>query len=146
MLPRCVIGKGPACECHVVGGRVARFRRGAVNCARTQAIKMGVVQPKGDGVTDTFYLRSILPIGLGQAITFKFGTQAYLYVSVAFLQMAKAFSPATTTFGLYLVGRVAHQKQLMAIAVIVLGTIVASSGEVTRCHHPSGMYSPSPAC
>lgn len=50
-----------------------------------------------------FFCTRMLPVGLFNAVTLMFGNAVYLYLSVAFIQMLKAFTPVITMLGLFLV-------------------------------------------
>eukprot|EP00040_Diaphanoeca_grandis_P036432 m.232182 g.232182 ORF g.232182 m.232182 type:complete len:347 (-) comp33616_c2_seq5:176-1216(-) len=78
----------------------------------------------------SFFLKKVLPIGMAQAFTFKFGMQAYLHNGVAFIQMMKAFTPATTMAGLTLLGKPAITQEVLAVFFICIGTVVAAYGEI----------------
>jgi hypothetical protein len=54
--------------------------------ARTTSLLDGLKTVKMDGRT---YLRAIVPIGLFFSLSLIFSNQAYLYLSVAFIQMLK---------------------------------------------------------
>lgn len=77
-----------------------------------------------------FFVYKILPIGAAQAFTFKFGMQAYLHLSVSFIQMMKAFSPATTMTGLALLGKPALPNEVASVLTICVGTTIAAYGEI----------------
>jgi hypothetical protein len=59
----------------------------AVHCA-------GVKLPQSSVVTRSFWYTKILPVGAFTALCFTFGNAAYMYLTVAFIQMLKAFTPA----------------------------------------------------
>ncbi|KAM0421456.1 hypothetical protein ACHAPT_010810 [Fusarium lateritium] len=78
-----------------------------------------------------FYLRTILPIGIVSSGSLVCANVVYEYLSVAFIQMLKAGSPAVVLFVSWIwavatptVGMVAN------IAVIVSGVAMASAGEI----------------
>lgn len=50
-----------------------------------------------------FFCTRMLPVGLFNAMTLMFGNAVYLFLSVAFIQMLKAFTPVITMLGLFLV-------------------------------------------
>ena len=78
-----------------------------------------------------FYMTRVVPIGLGQALTFKFGMQSYIYLSVAFIQMMKSVTPATTMAALALLGTMPDSiKEVAAVLAICFGTMLAAYGEV----------------
>lgn len=50
-----------------------------------------------------FFCMRMLPVGFFNAMTLMFGNAVYLFLSVAFIQMLKAFTPVITMLGLFLV-------------------------------------------
>eukprot|EP00039_Didymoeca_costata_P028703 m.21995 g.21995 ORF g.21995 m.21995 type:complete len:341 (+) comp7309_c0_seq1:253-1275(+) len=81
-------------------------------------------------VSMSFWLTKILPIGLCQALTLNLGLRAYMFLSVAFIQMMKAFSPATAMLASLMVGKSISREQIIAVFVICTGTLIAAFGEV----------------
>ncbi|KAL7274450.1 hypothetical protein RUND412_002643 [Rhizina undulata] len=82
-------------------------------------------------MTGRVYLRAILPIGVFFSMSLICGNQAYLYLSVAFIQMLKA----TTPVAVLLVGwgmniETPSLKVLSNVSFIVIGVILASYGEI----------------
>jgi len=77
-----------------------------------------------------FFFKKVLPIGMAQAFTFKFGMQAYLHIGVAFIQMMKAFTPATTMAALTMLGKPALTTEVLAVFFICIGTVIAAYGEM----------------
>ncbi|KAF2735369.1 TPT-domain-containing protein [Polyplosphaeria fusca] len=82
-------------------------------------------------MTGRVYLRAIVPIGIFFSLSLICGNQAYLYLSVAFIQMLKATMPVVlllATWGL----RVAppNMKTLGNVSFIVIGVVIASLGEI----------------
>lgn len=53
-------------------------------------------------VTLSYWLRGIMPVGFFMAGTLWFGNLVYLYLSVSFIQMLKAFTPVITMCALFL--------------------------------------------
>ena len=51
-----------------------------------------------------FYVTNIMPIGFFMAATLMAGNAVYMYLSVSFIQMLKAFTPVFTMVGLYIAG------------------------------------------
>lgn len=51
-----------------------------------------------------FYLTHAVPVGFCQALTLGLGNSAYVYLTVSFIQMLKAFTPVMVLFvgGLFL--------------------------------------------
>lgn len=82
-------------------------------------------------MTGKIYLRAILPIGFFFSLSLICGNQAYLYLSVAFIQMLKATMPVAVliTSWVLLVAPI-NLKQLGNVSFIVIGVIIASVGEI----------------
>ena len=83
-------------------------------------------------ITLASWAKNVLPIGLFQGTTLMLsGNMAYFHLTLSFLQMAKALSPAVLFTVLYLTGLDKwHTKVALAVLVIILGTFVASMGEM----------------
>ncbi|KAE9979408.1 hypothetical protein BLS_009829 [Venturia inaequalis] len=82
-------------------------------------------------MTGRVYLRAIVPIGLFFSLSLMFSNAAYLYLSVAFIQMLKATTPVAVllvTWGLGIAPP--NMKTLGNVSVIVVGVIIASFGEI----------------
>lgn len=76
------------------------------------------------------WVRNILPIGALFAASLIFSNYAYLYLSVAYIQMVKAFTPVSVllmsiAFGL----KAANATQLLIVFGISCGVAIASYGE-----------------
>lgn len=82
-------------------------------------------------MTGKLYLRAILPIGFFFSLSLICGNQAYLYLSVAFIQMLKATMPVAVliTSWVLMVSPI-NLKQLGNVSFIVIGVIIASIGEI----------------
>ncbi|KNC77693.1 hypothetical protein, variant [Sphaeroforma arctica JP610] len=77
------------------------------------------------------YLKSVVPIGLFGAGTLATGNAVYMYLSVAFIQMLKAGTPATTMVVMVLFGLETVRKDLsVAVGVICLGCAMSAVGEL----------------
>lgn len=82
-------------------------------------------------MTGKVYLRAILPIGFFFSLSLICGNQAYLYLSVAFIQMLKATMPVAVLITSWiLVVAPVNLKQLGNVSFIVIGVIIASIGEI----------------
>ena len=82
-------------------------------------------------MTGRVYLRAIVPIGVFFSLSLMLSNAAYLYLSVAFIQMLKATTPVAVllvTWGLGIAPP--NMKTLGNVSVIVLGVIIASYGEI----------------
>ena len=96
-------------------------------------LAMLILVPKHKRVTVTMdhYLYRILPTGLMMALTFNLGNAAYLYLTVAFLQMLKATCPVMVCALLHISGlELATPKMVGSIALISCGVAMASYGEL----------------
>eukprot|EP00041_Stephanoeca_diplocostata_P014146 m.253930 g.253930 ORF g.253930 m.253930 type:complete len:329 (+) comp19598_c1_seq4:354-1340(+) len=93
------------------------------------ALQCGYVKPTVK-ISWDFFFRRVMVIGFAQACTFKFGMQAYLHLSVAFIQMMKSITPATTMTALSLLGKIPPSDEVMAVVVICGGTLMAAYGEM----------------
>ena len=84
----------------------------------------------GDVVTRQFFVRNLLPVGASLAMTYACGNAVYLYLPVGFIQMLKAFTPATTLAMLWLFAIETPSRRVLAsVMVICMGTALASLGE-----------------
>jgi drug/metabolite transporter (DMT)-like permease len=82
-------------------------------------------------MTGRVYLRAIVPIGIFFSLSLICGNQAYLYLSVAFIQMLKATTPVAVllaTWGLGL--SPVNYRTLFNVSFIVIGVVIASMGEI----------------
>jgi len=86
---------------------------------------------KSASISTEDYLKRVVPVGVIFAAVLWFGNAAYLYLSVSFIQMTKAFMPALV----YFVGMCFGQQTLslpktLNLIIVVIGTLIASYGEV----------------
>lgn len=82
-------------------------------------------------MTGKVYLRAILPIGFFFSLSLICGNQAYLYLSVAFIQMLKACMPVAVLITSWtLAVAPVDFKQLGKVIFIVIGVVIASFGEI----------------
>ena len=86
---------------------------------------------KGVNMTRDQYVQRILPIGFLFSIVLWFGNSAYVYLSVAFIQMVKALMPCVV-YGVGIAFKVeTYKPQTLAnMAMIALGVAIASYGEL----------------
>lgn len=81
-------------------------------------------------VNRQFVCYNLMPVGAALATTYATGNAVYLYLPVGFIQMLKAFTPATTLVILWASGiEVPSTRVLLSVLVICLGTAVTSVGE-----------------
>ncbi|KAF4972589.1 hypothetical protein FSARC_862 [Fusarium sarcochroum] len=79
----------------------------------------------------TFYLTTVLPIGIVSSGSLVCSNFVYLHLSVAFIQMLKAASPVSVLLISWIFGVVdPTMGQIINIMVIVLGVVVASAGTI----------------
>ncbi|EKD14075.1 uncharacterized protein L3040_007925 [Drepanopeziza brunnea f. sp. 'multigermtubi'] len=77
------------------------------------------------------YLRAIVPIGVFFSLSLICGNLTYLYLSVSFIQMLKAFTPvAVLVAGWILQIEAVDLKKLGNVSFIVIGVALASFGEI----------------
>eukprot|EP00775_Hariotina_reticulata_P004300 gene4300-4552_t len=82
-------------------------------------------------VSPYFYFTRIMTTGFFMALSFQSGNTAYLYLTVAFVQMLKAFTPVSTMLcGFMFRLERPSAKLIAAVSCICLGVIVSSYGEV----------------
>ncbi|ORY11833.1 triose-phosphate transporter family-domain-containing protein [Clohesyomyces aquaticus] len=82
-------------------------------------------------MTGRVYLRAIVPIGIFFSLSLICGNQAYLYLSVAFIQMLKATTPVAVLLATWGLGVAPpNMKTLGNVSLIVVGVIIASLGEI----------------
>lgn len=53
-------------------------------------------------ITASYWVKRIMPVGLFMASTLWAGNLVYLYLSVSFIQMLKAFTPVITMIALFI--------------------------------------------
>ena len=69
-----------------------------------------------------FFCTRMLPVGLFNAMTLMFGNAVYLFLSVAFIQMLKAFTPVMTMLGLFIASlevRIAARSPYVTSIVVI---------------------------
>ena len=77
------------------------------------------------------YLQAIVPIGVCFSLSLIFSNRAYLYLSVAFIQMLKAVTPVTVLLASWaLKTDEPSMRVLLNVSVIVIGIVIASYGEI----------------
>ncbi|KAL9114044.1 MAG: hypothetical protein Q9227_001816 [Pyrenula ochraceoflavens] len=82
-------------------------------------------------MTGRIYLRAIVPIGFMFSLSLICGNLAYLYLSVAFIQMLKATTPVAVLFATWASGlKEPNLKTFLNVSAIVVGVIIASFGEI----------------
>lgn len=82
-------------------------------------------------VSSRYYLTQVMPTGFMMALTFVTGNGAYLHLTIAFVQMLKAFCPVITMLLLFLVRLERATPRLVAsVTLISLGVAMASYGEM----------------
>lgn len=82
-------------------------------------------------MTGRVYLRAIVPIGIFFSLSLICGNQAYLHLSVAFIQMLKATMPVAVLITTAVLGVAPlNMKTLGNVSFIVIGVVIASMGEI----------------
>lgn len=82
-------------------------------------------------MTGRVYLRAVVPIGVFFSLSLICGNLAYLYLSVAFIQMLKATTPVAVLISGWALGvSQPNLKQFLNVSAIVIGVIIASIGEI----------------
>jgi len=82
-------------------------------------------------VAGSAYLWTVLPIAAARAVTLATGNAVYLFLSVGFIQMLKAFTPAIVLLAMFLCQvEVPPRPSMWCVLVIVVGTVVEVNGEL----------------
>lgn len=82
-----------------------------------------------DKVTNTFYARNVMPVGITMALTLACGNAVYLYLGVALIQMLKAFTCVIVMIGLVLANIETPTWQVVCSVVgISIGTAINCNG------------------
>ncbi|KAF2428635.1 TPT-domain-containing protein [Tothia fuscella] len=77
------------------------------------------------------YMRAIVPIGIFFSLSLMLSNAAYLYLSVAFIQMLKATTPVAVLLVTFVLGMGStNMKTVANVSVIVVGVMIASAGEI----------------
>mmetsp|Transcript_6149 Transcript_6149/g.6314 ORF Transcript_6149/g.6314 Transcript_6149/m.6314 type:complete len:381 (-) Transcript_6149:410-1552(-) len=96
--------------------------------ARTTNLLPGVKEGR---VTTHLYKTKILPISFCFAISLICGNKAYMFLSVSFIQMLKAFTPVSVLLLSFLGGlETPSVLQLLVVMLICLGVILSTVGEL----------------
>jgi len=92
----------------------------------------GAKMPNKDKVTWKFLLVQIFPIGALMAFKMILGMKAFLYLTVSFIQMFKAFAPAITLFLLCMSGVEAtpSNRVIGTVLAMCFGMCVTAMGEI----------------
>jgi len=87
--------------------------------------------PANSLISFSFWLHRMLPVGFFMAMTLWTGNEVYLYLTVAFIQMLKAFTPVITMIALF-IARLEDPTTAMIASVLLtaLGTATAAYGEI----------------
>ncbi|KAF6262848.1 hypothetical protein COO60DRAFT_1674179 [Scenedesmus sp. NREL 46B-D3] len=112
----------PACVCALglVGTSIVSWT----------AVRVLRIVPANTPVSLRFFVTRIMPTGLFQALAMQLGNTAYLHLSVAFVQMLKAFTPCSTMLFAFAFKLERPTARLIAsVGIITLGVVVASYGE-----------------
>lgn len=89
-----------------------------------------IVEAK-QSMTSRFYLTKLMPVGFFMALTLTSGNQVYLYLSLSFVQMLKAFTPVVTMVALFISRLEDPTASLIwSVILVAVGTALAAYGEV----------------
>lgn len=96
------------------------------------AIRIGFVDFRHKDMVDRkFYMTNILPIGALSAGTIVLGMASYLFLTVSFVQMLKAFTPVMTLAFMTSFGLTRPTREIIGcVLIICLGTAFAGLGEL----------------
>jgi len=99
----------------------------------TFVVKVFKWQPMSDqarAVTWKFYRRNMVVVGAAFAASLCFGNAGYMYLSVSFIQMLKAFTPCVVVAALFISGvEIPSRNVALSVLAMSAGTTVASFGE-----------------
>ena len=94
-------------------------------------VRVVKVVPASEGMTRDAYAKKIVPIAALFATSLWASNTAYVYLSVAFIQMLKALSPVTVySIGCAIGIEQYTHKRLLNMAVVTVGVMIASYGEL----------------
>ena len=92
---------------------------------------LNISDAKSANISTEDYLKRVVPVGLIFAVVLWFGNAAYLYLSVSFIQMTKAFMPVLVYFvGMWFGQQTLSLPKIRNLLIVVIGTLIASYGEV----------------
>ena len=92
---------------------------------------LNISDAKSANISSEDYLKRVVPVGLIFAVVLWFGNAAYLYLSVSFIQMTKAFMPALVYFvGMCFGQQTLSLPKILNLFIVVIGTLIASYGEM----------------
>ena len=137
-LPHGGVDDHPAQQARALGHAVplpdrARLPRRALRLGRSVIlVHTGAISlEKHKDITLSSWLKNVLLIGFFTGVTLATGNMAYFYLSLSFLQMAKALSPVALFFVLTITGLDRfHMSVFISVMVIVFGAAVAAYAEV----------------
>ncbi|EPS40619.1 hypothetical protein H072_5498 [Dactylellina haptotyla CBS 200.50] len=96
--------------------------------ARTSSMLDGLKTVK---MTGKVYLRAVVPIGFFFSLSLICSNQAYLYLSVSFIQMLKATTPVAVLLAGWALGKERPTARTFGnVSIIGIGVIIASYGEI----------------
>lgn len=96
----------------------------AIHVLNVQQLQHAVV------MTRRFYMRNMMTVGAATAASLCFGNAGYLFLTVSFVQILKAFTPVFVVVMLYCSGIESPSLRVSAsVALICVGTAIASAGE-----------------
>ncbi|KAK9329817.1 triose-phosphate transporter family-domain-containing protein [Lipomyces starkeyi] len=87
--------------------------------------------PQSIVISQTVYLRRIMPIAIFYSFALVCSNQAYMYLNISFIQMLKATTPVAVFIVSYILRQESFRIDVLAnIWMIVFGVFVASFGEI----------------
>ena len=90
-------------------------------------------QPLSDqarSISWDFYRKNMVVVGAAFAASLCFGNAGYIYLTVSFVQILKAFTPCVVVLFLYLSGVEAPSRNVaLSVAAMSAGTVISSFGE-----------------
>ena len=96
-------------------------------------VKVFQWQPLSDqarSISWDFYRKNMVVVGAAFAASLCFGNAGYIYLTVSFVQILKAFTPCVVVLFLYLSGVEAPSRNVaLSVAAMSAGTVISSFGE-----------------
>ncbi|KAK9467167.1 triose-phosphate transporter family-domain-containing protein [Lipomyces arxii] len=91
-----------------------------------------VYDPKELEISQSVYLKRIVPVSIFYSLALVCSNQAYMYLNISFIQMLKATSPVAVFIVSYVLNQESFRLDVLAnLWIIVLGVVIASFGEIS---------------
>ncbi|KAI8846395.1 triose-phosphate transporter family-domain-containing protein [Chytridium lagenaria] len=108
--------------CHLIFATIATRL-----LSKTTSLLNGIADVK---MNWEIYMKAVVPIGLCFSLSLVFSNYAYLYLSVAYIQMLKATTPVAVLLAGYLLRVEKYDPVILGkVSIIVVGVMIASYGE-----------------